>query len=790
VSSAHFPAFDLSRPAHSGSGGRLVASDGRALPLAHASVVADAGGGLARVSLHQVFRNVHDEPLRVTYSLPLPADAAVSGFSFVFGDERVVGEIERRRDARERFEQALVEGHAAALLEQTRSSVFRQELGNVPPRSEVRVEIELDQRLVWTGDGGWEWRFPTVVAPRYLGAEGRVPDAEQVALDVLSDHDGPRVELALVVRDALPDGGGASSPTHALAVSKTDGRIRVGLAETAGVPLDRDVVVRWPAAAVTVGVSLEIGTAGPGRGRADEVYALLTLVPALPGSAQRSLARDLIVLIDTSGSMTGAPLAQAKAVVTALIDTLREADRLELIAFANRPDRFHRKPRTADARHRASAKAWVAKLRAGGGTEMHEGIREALRPLRADAQRQVLLVTDGLIGFEHEIVATIQRELPPGSRLHAVGVGPAVNASLIQPAARAGRGTFAIAQLHDDVAAVVRRLVTATTAPVLVDLEITGSALRDVAPARLPDLYARQPLLAALALEPAGGELTVRGRAADGPFVRTLSVPAIEPGEHHPAAAALYARERVEDLEALRASADSHEGLDAEIERIGLVFGIATRLTSWVAVTQHPGVDPRAPGRRERMPQALPYGLSAEGLGLRDAYEPQLEAALLGTSLTKLSVGVALSDKRPARLLHASRAAVLAASNRSRGKPRSRERARGWSLLSKLARRRQPDARRILEARLVHRDSELAVLEVDLDAPLRWEPPTTARVLLWSANGATRLVEVHLARTTSPAQLEKGHVVRVALRLPRDLGEPERVVLHAECELELVVARD
>src|SRR5690348_12930568 len=152
------------------NGGRLVSADERELPLLGVRLTARAGGGVAEVVLEQRFRNPHEAPLAVTYSFALPADAAVSGYSFTIGARRVVGEIDRREAARERFEQALLEGKTAGLVEQERSSLFTQEIGNIPPATEVVATLTIDQRLRWLDDGAWEWRFPTAVAPRYLGA--------------------------------------------------------------------------------------------------------------------------------------------------------------------------------------------------------------------------------------------------------------------------------------------------------------------------------------------------------------------------------------------------------------------------------------------------------------------------------------------------------------------------------------------------------------------------------------------------------------------------------------------
>jgi Ca-activated chloride channel homolog len=151
------------------------------------------------------------------------------------------------------------------------------------------------------------------------------------------------------------------------------------------------------------------------------------------------VARDLTFLIDTSGSMSGFPLEQAKKVVLAMIDTLGVNDRLELIEFGSSPRRWKDAPQPATETNKHAASAWVAKLSAGGGTEMHRAVLEALKPLRAGSQRQVVLLTDGLIGFEREIIDTLMKKLPDGVRMHAVGVGSGINRSLTQAVARAAR---------------------------------------------------------------------------------------------------------------------------------------------------------------------------------------------------------------------------------------------------------------------------------------------------------------------------------------------------------------
>jgi Ca-activated chloride channel family protein len=557
-----------------GNGARLVAADGRTLPLRGAHLYADAKGGIARVVLEQTFANPYDEPLVVTYSLPLPADAAVSGFAFELGGRRVQGEIDRRAAARERFEQAILAGRSAAIVEQDRSSLFTQEIGNIPPRSEVRAEIALDQKLVWMDEGAWEWRFPTVVMPRYLGEPGRVPDADKVTQDVLDGKVAARVQLELAIRDALAEGRRPESPSHGIAVRAQDGALVATLRAEDGAALDRDLVVRWPVAARKVGLSISAARPKSGTPHAEATYGLLTMVPPLAETRPRALPRDLILLLDVSGSMDGEPLEQSRKVAQAVVETLGDDDSLEMIAFANTPTRWKRKAVNATAKVRKEALEWLAALEAAGGTEMRAGILEALTPLHSQSQRQVVLMTDGAIGFEREIVAAIAGKLPRGSRVHTIGVGSAVNRSLTSPAARAGHGVEIVIGLGEDPERAARRLCARTAAPLCCELELSGSALVEAAPKKLPDLYGGAPALLSVKLRKEGGELRVRGLCADGVWEDRLQIPAVSEGAGNPAVVTLFGREVVEDLETELAAGFRVGEIDPAIERIGHEFQI------------------------------------------------------------------------------------------------------------------------------------------------------------------------------------------------------------------------
>jgi Ca-activated chloride channel family protein len=596
---------------------RLVSVDGKEFPLRSAAITARAEGGLADTRLVQTYDNPYAEPLEVLYTLPLPADGAVVGYTITLGERVITGEIERVEEAREAYQRALEEGRTAGLLEQDRADTFTQQLGNLPAGATAKIEIRVLHPLAFrptTGDrtASWEYRFPTVVGVRYEGAPGRVPDAPKLDVDRADESGTPvRLELDLLLADGDPDALQPASTGHPIRTTADRDGCRVSLGEAA--PLDRDLVVNWDATTNKVGVRL---VEGPGLPGDDDRYGLLTITP--PTRPDATLARDLTVLIDASGSMWGQPLESAKDVVRALLSSLQPEDRFEIMAFANRVGHLVKGPVKASPANIRRALDRLRDLEAGGGTEMRGAIIAALEPLRPDAQRQVILLTDGYIGFEEEVIGAIMQRLELGCRVHAVGVGSAPNRSLTRGVARAGRGEELFVTDGADASSSAEQLLRATVAPVLTDLAITGSGCLGLAPQRPRDVMAGQPLVAAVELKPEGGTIQVRGHLAGSraDWIQTLDVSKPRTASPLPIGA-LYGRESVEDKEMALAASEYDRGeiVDA-IETLGLRHRITTRRTSLVAIADEPTVDPKQPRRRRRLGVELPAGVSAEGVGL------------------------------------------------------------------------------------------------------------------------------------------------------------------------------
>ena len=603
------------------AGAELVTSDGRSLALTGARLAGRLQGGLGRLVLEQRFVNSYDENLEVTYRMPLPADGAVSGYEFVIGDRTIKGAIDRKRAARERFERAIASGKTAALLEQERADIFTQQIGNIPPSTAVIARITIDQRLAWLPEGEWELRFPTVIGPRYIGSADTAEDVRATHVKVTDKPLASQIQIELTIEDAITTK--PSSPSHPLR-RRDDGTVELA----AGAQLDRDIVVRWPVATPAVGLSL--ASARPASGV--DAYGLVTIVPPARDAKPVAVPRDLIVLLDTSGSMDGGPLDKAKQVVAMLIDSLDEQDRLELIEFSDSPRRYKDEPELATARAKQAAIKWLRSRHASGGTEMRAGVMEALSTLRVGAQRQVVVVTDGYVGGERQILEVLLKKLPKSCRLHVLGVGSAVNRSIATALARAGHGVEVLVGIDEDAERGAKRLLDRTRSPIVTNLEIAGSALVRHAPEQLPDVFEGAPLVAAVHLRAAGGELVVRGQLARDTWEQRIQVPARKPGDGNQAIVALYGRERVADVEA-HALFDT---VDGEIEDLGLEFQIATRMTSWVAIDESRTVT--GTSREQVIPQELPYRTSAQAFGLRSPAAALAVGGAMPMQLAKMEI--------------------------------------------------------------------------------------------------------------------------------------------------------
>ncbi|MEJ2535300.1 MAG: marine proteobacterial sortase target protein [Gammaproteobacteria bacterium] len=602
----------------------------RALLALDTAMHVEVTGQAARVQVVQVFRNDGVDWAEGVYRFPLPRGAAVDQLHVEVGERVLTGEIREREEASRVYQQARDDGRAAGLVAQERANQFSTRLANIGPGEEIRVMIGFIAAVDYEG-GVFSLRLPMTFTPRF-GAEAQPADGRpavgprQVAAGLRTDHG-----LALSV-DLLTDVdvAGIVSRYHDVRVAPVTGGYRVTLN---GGPhrADRDFELNWrPALGATPRSSLSTWQDG------EAVYAQLMVLPPLDETLAGQ-PREVIFIIDTSGSMRGASLGQAKAALRRGLEGLEPDDRFNLVRFANDSEALFAESAAPDAAHLARARRWIGALEADGGTVMAPAL---LRALRARTQpglmRQVVFVTDGSVGNERELLRLIADELG-ASRLFTVSIGSAPNAWLMRKAAEIGRGRHTAIGSAQDVAERMNLLWESIRRPALSDICLDWGMPAEYYPEIVPDLYAGQPLWVTARLPSLPERVLLCGRL-NGSDWSHEAAPAPETGA--PALATLWAQRKIEALQdGLLFGADP-DRTRAEATQVALDHGLLSPWTSLVAVDRTPARPQHASLGSEEIPSLLPAGSAAQAAAFpRTAAGWRLQLTL---SLLVLAVSTAL----------------------------------------------------------------------------------------------------------------------------------------------------
>ena len=549
------------------------ARDGRQFELvALDSEVRYAVAGLvAEAVIRQRFRNDSDQWIEAQYLLPLPDGAAVHSLEVQVGSRRIVGEIREKEAARSAYVEAAANGQRAALVESERAQLFRTAVANIAPGETIVVDVRWWQTVDYRDDR-FQLSLPLTYTPRYQDVEAaageRVDDAHAAT--------APRVSITVELEAGVALTR-VESASHRIDVAERSGRHTITLADGT-VPADRDFVLEWtPRLGATPASALVTETAG------NETYALLMLLPR--AELAHPLPRELVLVIDTSGSMEGESIRQARAALDLALTQLTPADRFNVIQFNSTTEALFEHAVVATPADVKLAREWVAALVATGGTEMRPALTRAFADAAPDGYlRQVVFATDGAINDAAALYALIDAQLGP-SRLFPVGIGSAPNAQFITRAATLGRGSPTLIRGLDEVGPAMRTLFDKLEKPALRDLALDWPAGTETWPARLPDLYAGEPLLVVARLGAQGSSVKAQGLMAGAPW--SASLPLQRSGASR-GIARLWAQRKIDALEqAAELGADAEATREAVIA-IALQHHLVTRHTSLVAIEQVP----------------------------------------------------------------------------------------------------------------------------------------------------------------------------------------------------------
>lgn len=582
-----------------------------ACPLKRTDVKAEISGFLSRVRVRQEFENNFAEKIEAVYIFPLPNNAAVDDMTMHVGARTIKGKILPREEARQVYEDAKNNGQTASLLDQERPNVFTQSVANILPGERITIEIAYVETLKYE-DGAYEFVFPTVVAPRYNPAG--VADAGKITpkLAPKAMRAGHDISIEISLDAGVPIES-VTAKSHQIEITTiAANRANVKLKTANEIP-NRDFVLRYDVSGKQIADAILTNRTERGG------FFTMILQPPNRVQAADVMPKEIVFVLDTSGSMEGFPLDKAKESMRLALDNLYPGDTFNLITFAGDTAILFDQPVPATAANLAKARRFLNDRKGGGGTEMMTAIKAALEPSNAQNHvRLVCFMTDGHVGNEAEIISEVQKH--PNARVFSFGIGESVNRYLLDKLAEQGRGAVEYVGLNDDGSAAAKRFHERIRNPILTDVEIdwNGLPVADVYPKRQPDLFAAKPVVIyGRYTKGATGTIRLRGKMRGQEFVREIAVNLPEQESAHDTLAALWARSRIEELtmqdpEGLRArTADPN--LQNQIAGLGLEFRLLTEFTSFVAVEEFVVTEGGQP-RRIDVPVETPAGVKRENI--------------------------------------------------------------------------------------------------------------------------------------------------------------------------------
>jgi len=667
---AHAPEPELTTPLpqarpgkHPGLTIRPISEEGGFLaPTISTHVTTTISGLIVRTTVSQTFHNPSTEWAEGIYVFPLPEQAAVDHLRMRIGERVIEGIIQERAEAKKTYDQAKRKGQRASLLEQERPNVFTASVVNLAPGEPIIVEIEY-QDTVRYDQGRFSLRFPTVVGPRYIPGNpqsdhdtrpeeiGRgwalntdqVPDASRVTPPVQHPLQGPINSLTLNI-DLAPGFllDRVESPTHSIQVdTRNDGITHVSL-EDETTFADRDFELIW-----TPQPSHKTQTTLFFEDREGDTYGLLFFLPPQQiETGPGDISREVIFVIDTSGSMAGPSIVQAKAALKLAVSRLTPKDRFNIIQFQSITKSLFPTAHAVHPRSVNQALRYVDSLHAEGGTEMLPAVVQALTHHEDhELLRQVVFMTDGLIGNEEELFRTLNR-LIGQTRFFTVGIGSAPNGHFMRKAAQHGRGTFTHISTAQEVQDKMDRLFVKLEQPAFLDLALRmpDEGQWELLPTPLPDVYAGEPLMAAFRTTTAPTHLTISGTHGTVPWKRVLPFTS---ALSRKGIAVHWARQKIShlmDQQAMtsRPGQADQSGQQAELRQaiidVALRHHLVSKFTSLVAVETVPARPEHQKLLEHAMKTNLPHGMQYEKIfGWPQTATPASLFLLLGIGIIGLA---------------------------------------------------------------------------------------------------------------------------------------------------------
>ena len=601
----------------------------------------DVSGLLNRVTVKQVFINDSDQWVNGRYLFPLPENAAVDSMQLRIGDKVIAGQIQPKKQALQTFENAKKQGKQASLLQQQRRNLFTSDVANLGPHEQLVVEISYQQKVEYR-DGLFSLRFPLAITPRYNPQAEHISEQLPLAMPSSANtatsakHVRPALDVKMQVNiDAGFELTSLDSLYHPIKQSNGGNHYSVNFA---GKQIaDRDFVLQWQANVGAVPQAATFYQTGKTHlaDNSDErsetaqrqpnpvdnnMYSLVMLMPpSVEVSEQHLIARELILVIDTSGSMSGQSITQAKQALQFALAGLRDIDSFNIIEFNSDVTMLSATPLSANSRNIGKANRFIQSLDADGGTEMRSALQTALvdsvqqdsdqTDAHSEMLRQVIFMTDGAVGNEHELYQLINDQLGD-SRLFTVGIGSAPNSDFMRRAATMGRGTFTYIGNESEVQQKIEQLLNKIEQPVLTNIGLyyLDGSVPDYWPTTISDLYQNEPLWVSIKSASHQQQPIIVSGSINGQYWQQQLD--FEENQAAKGIDLLWANAQITSLELYKDNA-SRDRVNKQVEALGLLYHLVTSQTSLVAVDVTP-VNPLVDNPIDvQLQPHMPHGLNA-----------------------------------------------------------------------------------------------------------------------------------------------------------------------------------
>lgn len=602
-------------------------------------------GFLAEMSLIQTFKNTTDQWIEGSYLFPLPERSAIRGLTLKTGDRTIRGKVQTRSEAKRTYEDAKDAGQIAGLIEQQRPNLFTMKVASIAPGD--LIEVKLDVMVpVGFDEGQFALTLPTTLTPRYSNASVADTTALHSPFNEPSQIRGPRLSVKARIAP-IEDYSSVSSTTHTLSIETNS-------VELIDIAMDRDIELSWPAPPAAAAQSHAFVSQHNGQR-----YVQLFVNPPTTVHENERPARELILVIDKSGSMAGVSMDAAKEALHYAIDGLHRDDYINIIAFDDQHYPMFPSSLIASDQNKNRARQFIDQLYADGGTEMDSALSFALTPtLHTERLRQVVFLTDGSVAYEDSLLVQIKRKLG-SSRLFTIGIGPAPNTWFLEKAAQAGRGISLSIQDSHDVAASITNLLSNLVHPIVTDMAIQyPSGSGELYPNPIPDLYANKPNMLVSRISDNVSQVVLTGKQGGKRWRQTIELPdfgiasritnmensdrAIEsPFEQTvaPALAMHWAREKIATLMDEQRFAIDNDLHKNTITQLALDVGLVSRYTSFVAVDTTPAPLPKPKQMSVKVINLIPAGNQMMSVAMPQGAAGADTLALLSLLLCVMGIG-------------------------------------------------------------------------------------------------------------------------------------------------------